>query len=220
VTIPDLFFLASVLFVFVLLVRIAVSVLRRERDTARRLEWLLGLFIACYVVGLTASSYTRPRRFYAARERRCFDDWCVATAGVRVADSSMARACPPVQGSRTWIAVAEVASVAKRIRQRARDARAELEDQQGNRYEPCALPLALGAESERYLHDELGPGESFRVSLPFQLPDDAEPAGLVVHHGDFPGVLIIGADQSYLHRQALMRLSVEALENPRSNAPE
>ncbi len=58
----------------------------------------------------------------------------------------------------------------------------------------------------------IGPGESFRVILPFQLPGAVTPAGLVLHHGDIPGVAIIGVDQSFLHLPALQRL---ALEQPR-----
>jgi hypothetical protein len=58
------------------------------------------------------------------------------------------------------------------------------------------------------LSDELGPGESFRVRLPFRLPEDAQPAGLVVHHGAFPGIVIIADDQSFLHPPALARVAV------------
>ena len=64
----------------------------------------------------------------------------------------------------------------------------------------------------RLLSDEIGPGESFRVFLPFRLPGGATPAGLVMHHGDVPGVAIVGADQSLLHQPALQRV---ALGQPR-----
>lgn len=101
-----------------------------------------------------------------------------------------------------------LASVLLRVRQRARDARAELEDQQGRRHEPCAASLTNGTEPRRSLSDELGPGESFRVFLPFRLPNTVKPAGLVVHHGDFPGIIIIGADGSFLHAPALQRLAL------------
>jgi hypothetical protein len=33
------------------------------------------------------------------------------------------------------------------------------------------------------------------------------PAGLVVNHGDFPGILIIGEDHSLLHPPALQRFA-------------
>jgi hypothetical protein len=172
------------------------------------LSRLLGLFLACYAATLICVALALPRRFYAPGERRCFDDWCVTALDAKVADGSMVVPCLADRGSRNWVAAIEVSSDARRIRQRAPDARAELEDRQGKRYQPCAAALTGATEPARLLSDEIGPGESFRVLLPFQLPDAATPAGLVVHHGDVPGVAIIGADQSLLHRPALQRLAV------------
>lgn len=208
-TLADLFFLASVLLVPILSIRIAISALRGRWDKTRRPAWMLGWFVAGYAVVLISVALVLPRRFYAAGERRCFDDWCVAALDAKVADTASDVPCQSGQGSRTWVAAVEVSSVAKRIRQRARDARAELEDQHGRRYEPCAAPLRSGTDPPRFLSDELGPGESFRVFLPFRLPGNVEPAGLVVHHGAFPGIVIIGEDQSFLHPPALRRLAVE-----------
>lgn len=205
-TLADLFFLVSVLLVLVLLVRIAISVLRRRWDTAARAGRYLGVFIGCYAVVLTGFSLLQPRRFYAAGERRCFDDWCVAALTVSPAGSALCDANP---SGRTWVAAIEVSSVAKRVRQRARDAHAELEDAHGTRYSPCAPEMARGDEPAKHLADELGPGESFRVYLPFRLPAGETPAGLVTHHGDFPGIVVIGADQSWLHPPALQRVSPE-----------
>jgi hypothetical protein len=96
-----------------------------------------------------------------------------------------------------------VSSVARRIRQRAADATAELEDENGSRYRPCAE-----SADGKSLSGMLGPGESFRVSLPFRLPAAAIPAGLILHHGDFPGAVIIGPDLSFLRQPALQRLAV------------
>jgi hypothetical protein len=208
-TLSDLFFLASVVLVLILSVRIAVSAVRGRFDKARRWTFMLACFVACYSVALISAALLLPRRFYAPGERRCYDDWCVTALSAAVADTSTGEPCGSGQGSRTWAAVVEVSSVARGIRQRARDARAELEDRQGRRYQPCSEPLRSGTEPPRFLSDELGPGESFRVSLPFRLPDDAEPAGLVMHHGDFPGIVIIGADHSFLHTPALQRFGVE-----------
>jgi len=129
---------------------------------------------------------------------------------VKVANSTDTP-CKGDPDSLNWIATIQVSSDAKRVRQRARDARAELEDDQGSRRQPCAPALERGTGPARSLSDELGPGESFQVFLPFRLPADRTPAGLVVHHGDFPGIVIIGADQSLLRRMALQRFA----EQPR-----
>jgi hypothetical protein len=210
-TLGDVLFLASVLLVVTLCVSIAVSAFQRRRETTSRLGRLLGWFIAFYAMTLICVALVLPRRFYAPGERRCFDDWCVAAIEARIADISTIMPCQGDRGGRNWIATIEVSSEAKRIRQRAPDARAELEDQQGRRYQPCATALPRGTGPARLLSDELGPGESFYVSLPFRLPDDKIPAGLVVHHGDIPSVIIVGADQSLLHPPALQRFA----EQPR-----
>jgi hypothetical protein len=203
----DLFFLASVLLVLTLTVRIAVSMLRRRWETARRLATVLGFYLGCYAALLIGVALARPRRILAPGERRCFDDWCAAAITARPADGGVEQPCESGRAGRVWIATLEVSSVAKRIRQRARDARAEIEDRVGKRYEPCAPALKNGGDSPLSLSAEIGPGESFRLLLPFRLPAGSEPAGIVFHHGDFPGAIIIGADQSFRHPPALHRLS-------------
>jgi len=205
----DLIFLASVAFVATLCVRIAVSALRRRRETTSRLGRLLGGFVGLYAMTLVCVALALPRRFYAPGERRCFDDWCEAAIEAKLADGPAGVGCRVDGGSRNWLATIEVSSDAKRIRQRAPDARAELEDRQGRRYQPCAAALPGGTGPAQSLSDELAPGESFYVFLPFRLPRDRTPAGLVVHHGEFPEAVIIGADQSLLHVPALQRLAVE-----------
>jgi hypothetical protein len=133
----------------------------------------------------------------------------VAAITARVAEGPAEVACRAGQGYRAWVVEVEVSSVARRVRQRARDVRILLEDREERRCEACAAPLAIASEPRRLLTDELGPGESFRVFLPFVVRAEAEPAGLVVHHGEFPSCLVIGDDQSFLHPPALLRLALE-----------
>jgi len=208
VTLNDLLFLASFLFVATQLIRIAVLALRGRWDRLKGAARLLGAFVACYAVVLVAAALAQPRQFYAPGEKRCFDDWCVAALDASRAPDPAAvpAAC---RGGGVWVATVEVSSVAQRVRQRALDARAELEDQRGNRYQPCAQPLEREPGGAHRLSDELGPGDSFDVFVPFRLPDGATPAGLVFHHGEFPGVVIIGQDQSFLHTPALHRVRLE-----------
>jgi hypothetical protein len=198
-TLFDLFFLVSVLSVLVMMAGIAVSAIRGRWQAAGRSGRFLGLFLALYAIVLICVSLIRPRSIYAPSERRCFDDWCATALSVITAAGAP---CGADTGALAWVATVEVSSVARGIRQRAPDAHVELEDQQGKRYQPCAT-------TGKSLNDVLGPGQSFRVSLPFRLPRSARPAGLIVHHGDFPGVIIIGADQSFLHQPALQRLIPE-----------
>jgi hypothetical protein len=197
--IADLVFIVSFLFCASMLIRLVWLAIRsqwaRWRSTAR----LLGAFVAAYVSALATAGLSMPRHELAAGERKCFDDWCVAASGAEV--QSTQELCPG--SAAVWVASIEVSSVAKRIHQRAPDASIEVEDTDGKRYAPCAA----GA-GPRNIRDMLGPGESFSVSLPFGLPLDARPAGLVVHHGAFPGIIIVGDDQSWLHKPTLFRTSV------------
>jgi hypothetical protein len=169
----------------------------RLRATARR----LGVFVGCYVLALGAVGLATPRRVLAPGVRRCFDDWCVAGLDARPLDSAHA-VCGVEAGTRQWAVTLEVSSDARRVRQRARDAAAVLEDGAGRRYRPCAAALTA-----HELPDELGPGESFRVVEPFRLPAAAAPAGAIVHHGAFPGIMIIGDDQGFLHAPALLEVA-------------
>jgi len=199
-TLWDLFFLFSVLLLLSLVIALAVRILQRRWGAARRTVLIAGSYVAAYAAVLIVVALAMPRLYLAPGERRCFDDWCVA-----------AISCEPlktIDGNRIWLAKIEVSSVAKRVRQRARDAQAEMEDTQGRRYPPSAAPLCDEQGIARSLSDELGPGESFQVLLPFRLPPTAQPAGLVMHHGSFPGAIIIAEDSAVFHPPALARLDM------------
>jgi hypothetical protein len=200
VTVWDLVFLASVVLELSFLIVLAVHAARRQWSSMRRTAGFAVVYLAVYAVVLVAAALLMPRRYLAPGERRCFDDWCVTATTCRLMRSA--------GGTSTWVATVEVSSVAKRVRQRARDAEADLEDTRGRRYPPCAAPLTEGSGPARELTDALSPGESFQVLLPFRLPGDAQPAGLVIHHGAFPGAIIIAEDQAFLHPPALARLEV------------
>lgn len=207
-TLSDLLFLASLLFVLVCLLAILLAAFLLRWPVVRRWSKLLAAFVAVYVPALLFTGLLMPRRIYAPGERRCWDDWCATAVRVAPATPSTPLPCIAAPGTRLWVAEIEVSSVAKRVRQRARDAAAELEDEQGARYQTCSAPLAQGGTSPNTLSDSLDPGDSFSVLLPFRLPAKAQPAGIVLHHGAFPGVLIIGDDSSALHRPALQQIVV------------
>jgi hypothetical protein len=196
VVLSDLFFLASVLFCAALLVRLFWLATRKRWAAWRSTARLLVAFVAAYTAMLVAAALAMPRKELTAGERKCFDDWCVAASGLELQPT---QALCPGAGS-VWVASIEVSSVAKRIHQRAADASVEVENVDGKRYESC------GGGGLPNIRDRLGPGESFSVSLPFGLPAGGHPAGLVVHHGAFPGIIIVGDDQSWLHKPTLFRV--------------
>lgn len=207
-TLSDLLFLASLLFVLVCLLAIFLAAFLLRWRAVRRWGKLLAAFLAVYVPVLLVSGLLMPRRIYPPGALRCWDDWCATAVRVAPATPSTPLPCVGAPGTRIWVAEIEVSSVAKRVRQRAPDAYAELEDEQGTRYQTCAAPLAQGGTPARTLADPLDPGDSFSVLLPFRLPTKAQPAGVVLYHGDFPGIVIIGNDSSVLHRPALQRIVV------------
>ncbi len=201
--------LGSILVVLILVGCAAVFALRSQWGRLRSTAKLAGIYIGCYAVALIAVALLMPRTTLGSNVRECFDDWCIAGISAAPASNTTALGCASKDGSQIWIATAQVSSTAKRIRQRAADATAVLEDQAGHEYSPCAAPLGTAGDPPRMLSDALGPGESFQVTLAFALPSNARPAGLVVSHGAFPGVLIIGADQSLLHPRTLLGVAVQ-----------
>jgi hypothetical protein len=195
--------LGSVLLVLVGGVRLAVLGLRGRWDGVRRAARGLALYAACYAGILVTVALLMPRRTLGPRERKCFDDWCAAGVSAEPAAADDAP-CAVEAGTRVWTATVEVFSDAKRVRQRALDARALLVDQDGREYAACGAPLGA-----HVLADELGPGEAFQVTTPFRLSSGAVPLGVVISHGAFPGVLIIGDDQSLLHARTLLGVAVQ-----------
>lgn len=212
-TLFDLLFLASLLFIFICLIAMLFSAIFSRRALLRRWATILISYLALYAIALISTSLALPRRIYSPGERRCWDDWCTTAVRATQVDpqaAPSAQHCSPAQNSRLWYVEIEVSSVAKRVRQRAPDARAELEDSNGERYSPCAGPLAQGSAPGHALSDPLDPGEAFSVLFPFQLPTDRQPAGVVMHHGSFPGIIIIGDDSAFLHHPALQRLTTSS----------
>jgi hypothetical protein len=194
----DLLFMLSALVVVFLSGSLVVMVIRFRWDRARAAASILGVYLILYTTALLAVAHSTPRRILAPLQKECFDDWCVAAISAQPARSTI---CGGDSVSADWVVKIRISSEAKRIRQRARDPSALMEDQTGHRYYACDAP-------SRPLSDELGPGESFEVSEPFRLPTGARPAGLVVQHGAFPGAIIIGDDQSFSHPPSLLQLEI------------
>ena len=203
-TLSDLLFIVSALLVLGTLIRLLiVAVLRRTgplKSTAR----FLGIYLTVYAALLMGFGLGRPRIFLDQGRPKCFDEWCVAAIKTEPAAGAVCA------GSNTWIATFEIASQAQRRKQSASDAIAELEDAQGRRFAPCGSPISGTGKSANTLNDFLEPGEHRLVAIPFALAQGSQPVGAVVHHGQFPGVVIIGDDQSFLHPQTLFRFSAPA----------
>jgi len=179
-----------------------VQAIRRRWEDTRRSLARLGALAGIYALALAGVSLTTPRQLRAAGERHCFDDLCFAAltaAPVVPAPAS----CQAPAGSRTWAVTVHVSNRGRGRQQRARDATAALEDLRGRHYPPCPSPANLPT-----LSDSVRAGESFAVSMLFVVPESEMAAGVVVSHGAFPDVLIIGADQGWLHPRTLLGVRV------------
>ncbi len=181
----DLLFLASFLMLLVLLARSLWLVVRGNGLALRNTARFTAGFVVCYAAALLTSSLATPRRYFHPGQRRCFDDWCLAVNSIE-----------PTAAPGAWTVTVRIESVAKRVRQRERGVALALEDQQGHRY-------LAGPALDRPVTDEVGPGESFTTTIPFRLPANTRPSGIVVRHSRFPTAFIIGDDSSLFHVPAL-----------------
>lgn len=204
-TISDLALLLTALAAAVALLRIAYLLARGRWRAARRTAVGLGATLGLYAVALVAVSLASPQRVLGLHEDRCFDDWCLAVERVTHPHSIGALSAR----GRFYLVTVQVSSRARGIVQRARDAQVYLLDARGRRYDPApAAQRALDASGAggRPLDTELAPGGSFTRTVAFDLPPDARRGALVVAHGLFPDLLVIGDAQSFLHKPTIVPL--------------
>ncbi len=188
-TVFDLIFLMVLPAVVVTLLLTAVTLMRRQYRRAQKLLSGLAVFVAAYFAVILGVSLTSPREVVALQEPQCFDDWCIAVDQVEMAPSGADVA---------YTVTLRIFSRARGRPQRENGVSVYLLDGQNRRYKPAADPLAPP------LNTLLNPGESVLTVRRFTLPADALKPGLVVAHGRFPGLFIIGDDQSLLHKPTVV----------------
>jgi hypothetical protein len=204
-TIFDLLLLLTVSAAAVALPRGAYLLARGRWRAARRTVLGLGAVLGLYAATLVMVSLVSPQRVMGLHQDRCFDDWCLSVervAHLRAIGAVAAR-------GKFYLVTVQVSSRAKGIVQRALDAQVYLLDARGQRYDPAPAPQraldAAGAGGQP-LDTELPPGGSFTRTVAFDLPPHARRVSLVVAHGLFPAVLVIGDPQSLLHRPTIVPL--------------
>jgi Domain of unknown function (DUF4352) len=183
--------------------------LRRRWMRARRVLLVLFSFLALYAVVLLSVSLLSPQRVLAMHQDRCFDDWCLSVE--QVVQQPTVGAAPTIVTARGtfYLVTVRVSSQARGITQRALDAQIYLLDARGQRADPDpAGQQALDATGQggQLLDSELAPGGSFIRTVVFDLPKGSSHLALVITHGLFPDVLVIGSEQSFLHRPTIIQL--------------
>jgi hypothetical protein len=205
----DLVFIACFLSAMIALLRAVFYACRRRWAISVRVLRRLGYGVVAYAIVLVTVSLTSHQTVLRMGETRCFDEWCISVERVARA-SEVGNPTAPVRARGIFYVVkVKVSNAARRRAQRAVDARLYLIDPTGHWYDSSpeaqrALD-AMGVGGND-LTTRMPPGGSFERSVVFDLPREAGDLGLVVSHGNFPGVLIIGDSQSFLHPPTVVKL--------------
>ena len=211
-TIFDLVLILAVLGCILALIALCYFLLRRQWTRAKRVLLVLGSFLVVYTAVLLSVSLLSPQRVLAMHQDHCFDDWCLSVE--RVGQQSVVGASPIVITAHGafYLVTVRVSSQARAIIQRALDAQVYLLDASGQRYDPDpSAQQALDATGQggQPLDSELAPGSSFTRTVVFDLPKSSSHLALVVTHGLFPDVLVIGSEQSFLHKPTIVPLQMQ-----------
>jgi hypothetical protein len=108
-----------------------------------------------------------------------------------------------------FLVTMRVSSRAKAITQRALDAQIFFLDASNQHYDPSPSgQQALDATGQggHSLSSELAPDSSFTRTIVFDLPKGSSHLALVVTHGLFPDLFVIGSEQSFLHKPTIIEL--------------
>lgn len=189
-TLFDLIFIGVFLVTVTILLATAVAAVRENRQRALGLLRGLGGLIGVYLAVVIAVSIASPRRLIPMKEPRCFDDWCVSVDRV---DRT------PAGTEVSYAVTLRLSSRARARAQRESGVSVHVLDDRGRRFEPREDPQDVP------FNVLLHPGESVDATRRFLLPADVQGPGLVITHERFPGILIIGDDQSLFHKPSVTR---------------
>ena len=183
---------------------------RRQGRQARCVLLTLASVLLVYAVMLVSVSLVSPQQVLAMHQDRCFDDWCLSVE--RVAQQPTIGSAPTlVHASGVFdLVTVRVSSRARAASQRALDVQVFLLDARDQRYDPDQASqrvLDTDGQGGQPLASLLAPGGSFTRTIVFDVPKGAAHLALVVTHGLFPDVLIIGSDQSFLHKPTIIQLT-------------
>jgi hypothetical protein len=203
----DLFLILSVFLVLLGGLGMLVALIARRWCKAGWLGLGLAVYIGGYAALLVGAALLSPQKVLPMHQARCFDDWCASVEQVKLQPSIGDMQAQGV----FYVVTVQVSSRAKRVSQRELDAAIYLLDERGKRYDPsprAQQALEAAGQAGMPLDSRVEAGGSFTYTTVFDLPQGITPPGLVISHGEFPGIIVIGDDQSLLHQPTIMRLSV------------
>lgn len=186
----DLLFVA-VFLAFVVSIALVVANSFRGRHAAalRLLKWTLSC-AACYLAIVALVALTAPQQVVPIGQDRCFDNWCIAVAGVHTERA---------ENGGLYNVTLRVSNRLRGVRKSAPDTHVYLIDEAGRRYEP----LSRDMDAPR-VGGTLDPLESASMLYRFHVPGNASHLGLVVSYGEAPGWFVIGDEQNPLHKKTIV----------------
>jgi hypothetical protein len=189
----DLVFLAAALATAGSLLVAAVTAWRGRMAASRRVLRRLALGAGTYLVVLVAVSLFTPGRVLAIGEDNCSDDWCIAVTAVSQ---------PSGADDHSLVVTFRLTSRARRITQREHGVLVYVRDSGGHRID------AQPATGEAPFDVALGPGDEHETTRRFNLFPGTAPVEVVLTRAGlpFPGCLIIGDADSFLHARTVVRL--------------
>ena len=211
-TIFDLVLILAILGSVLTLCVLFFFLLRRQWRQARHVALALFSCVVLYAAVLVSVSLFSPERVLTMHQDRCFDDWCLSVE--RVVQQPTVGVAPTVVRAHGafYLVTVRVSSQAKATSQRALDAQVSLLDARGQRFDPSApgqQALDATGQGGQTLSSELAPGGSFTRTIVFDLPKGSSHLALVVMHGQFPDLLVIGSEQSFLHKPTIIELQLD-----------
>lgn len=211
-TIFDLVLILAILGSVLTLCVLFFFLLRRQWRRARHVALALFSCVVLYGAVLVSVSLFSPERVLTMHQDRCFDDWCLSVE--RVVQQPTVGAAPTVVRAHGafYLVTVRVSSQAKAISQRALDAQVSLLDARGQCFDPSApgqQALDATGQGGQALSSELAPGGSFTRIIVFDLPKGSSHLALVVTHRQFPDLLVIGSEQSFLHKPTIIELQLD-----------
>jgi hypothetical protein len=208
-TFLDTIFILAVLGCVVALFTMGYFLVRRQWRRATRALLALTSFLVVYALVLESISLLSPQQVLALRQDHCFDDWCISVEQA-VQQPTIGSASMLLHASGVFdLVTVRVSSRARGISQRVVDVQVWLLDRQGKRYGPdqtAQRVLDASGQGGLPLTSVLAPGGSFPRTIVFDVSKGASHLALVVNHGLFPEVLVIGSDQSFLHKPTIVLL--------------
>ena len=192
--------------IFIAIVVLIHSLIVRRNARARIVLILMGGIVASYLVAVLVFSFASHYRLLARGEEKHF---CELDCHLAYSIVNVAKSVPSVsesnQSGRTVITIKtrfDETTIApwrgngllypnSRI--------LTLIDDRGTQYTPTA-------ETGTPLTTPLRPGESYTTDVIFKLPDQVKPARLLINEGEWITHLVIGHENSPLHKKAEFQL--------------